>query len=69
MHVDDSLKLYQLPFRHGEIKDFVNNSNFLDAFRTLFSKVEFNEKHSDLFQFNQSDDLNAVVDPHVFAIR
>ncbi|ODM97004.1 Prolyl 3-hydroxylase OGFOD1 [Orchesella cincta] len=66
---DEKLKIQHKPFRHGEIHDFVNNRDFVDEFRKLFSKIEFHEKASDLFQFKQSDDLNSVVDPCVYAIN
>ncbi|CAL8138264.1 unnamed protein product [Orchesella dallaii] len=66
---DESLKIQQKPFRHGEIRDFVKNREFVDEFRKLFSKIEFQEKASDLFQFKQSGDLNSVVDPSVYTIN
>lgn len=67
--LEANLKLIQKPFRHGEMCDFVRNLDFVQEFTKLFSKIEFHEKASDLFQFNQSNDLNSVVDPHIFAIR
>lgn len=61
--------MFQSPFRHGELSNFVQNKDFIGEFLKLFDELEFQEKASDLFQFQQSFDLNSIVDPRVYSIR
>jgi len=66
----DLVGLFSKPFTHVEIPNFIQDSNFMTCIQEILSDgTIFQEKASDLFSFQQSDDLRSIDLKEVEIIR
>ncbi|XP_075432994.1 prolyl 3-hydroxylase OGFOD1 [Ascaphus truei] len=64
-----SVAVYSVPFQHGVIRPFLQNSDFLEELREELLGLSFQPKSNDLYKFKQSEDLKRRKEPHIRALR
>ncbi|XP_059489454.1 prolyl 3-hydroxylase OGFOD1 isoform X2 [Neocloeon triangulifer] len=63
------IRLFNSPFKHCVVDNFVDGENFLSDLKYELSDLNYTLKNNDLFQFHQSDAFDLVELPHVAAFK
>jgi len=66
---ENGASIYKEPFRCFVLKDFVKDEEFVEELHDDLLKLDFNSKSTDLFQFQQSEDLTTCKVSSIATLR